>query len=147
GPLDKDRLFIVGDPQQSIYRFRKADVGVFHRVQEKIQEANRLHGADQIPTVFDDEHPPGSSDPGQRLGVIPLRENYRSLKPMPLKLMDHVFQYAFDPTIHELDLVNNKFEIPYQNLIPGVPCNAVGEIRYVIPGETETDPSLDDEGD
>jgi ATP-dependent helicase/nuclease subunit A len=38
GPLDSDRLFVVGDPQQSIYRFRKADVSVFSRVQEKIQE-------------------------------------------------------------------------------------------------------------
>ena len=37
GPLDADRLFIVGDPQQSIYRFRHADVAVFTHVQECIQ--------------------------------------------------------------------------------------------------------------
>ena len=34
--LSPDRLFIVGDPKQSIYRFRQANVGVFVELKEKI---------------------------------------------------------------------------------------------------------------
>ena len=34
GPLRPGALFIVGDPKQSIYRFRRADVGAYRRIAE-----------------------------------------------------------------------------------------------------------------
>ncbi len=37
--LDPGKLFIVGDPKQSIYAFRRADIEAFHRVVAKIQES------------------------------------------------------------------------------------------------------------
>ncbi len=37
--LKPGKLFIVGDPKQSIYRFRDADIGVFFKVKEKIIES------------------------------------------------------------------------------------------------------------
>ena len=35
-PIRRGALFVVGDPKQSIYRFRRADVGVYHRVCERL---------------------------------------------------------------------------------------------------------------
>lgn len=35
-PLDDAGLFLVGDPKQSIYRFRRADIAIYHEVREKI---------------------------------------------------------------------------------------------------------------
>jgi ATP-dependent helicase/nuclease subunit A len=37
--LRPGKLFIVGDPKQSIYRFREADIGVFFSVMKKIEES------------------------------------------------------------------------------------------------------------
>ena len=36
------KLFIVGDPKQSIYRFRRADVGIYHEVRTRLVEGGAL---------------------------------------------------------------------------------------------------------
>ncbi len=39
GRIRPGALFIVGDPKQSIYRFRRADVGVYHEICEQLARA------------------------------------------------------------------------------------------------------------
>ncbi|MGB3975753.1 MAG: UvrD-helicase domain-containing protein [bacterium] len=55
GRLLKDRLFIVGDPKQSIYGFRQADVTVFRNVRNKIIADNKHHA----PTFHVEQAVPG----------------------------------------------------------------------------------------
>ena len=40
--LDPGKLFIVGDPKQSIYRFRRADLDLYGRVKEAIQQQGQV---------------------------------------------------------------------------------------------------------
>ena len=44
-PVRPGALFIVGDPKQSIYRFRRADVGVYRTICERLvaEGATRVH--------------------------------------------------------------------------------------------------------
>ena len=46
-PVPPGRLFLVGDPKQSIYRFRRADIATYLRAQQRIGEPG--HPGGQLP--------------------------------------------------------------------------------------------------
>ena len=50
-PLRPGALFVVGDPKQSIYRFRRADIDIYNEVRERLGSADgrRRAAHDQLP--------------------------------------------------------------------------------------------------
>ena len=56
-PGDRPQLFLVGDPKQSIYRFRGADIGVWNDVRESLARSGQLldlsHNFRSEPQVVD----------------------------------------------------------------------------------------------
>ena len=71
--LTRGRLFLVGDAKQSIYRFRRADPGVFAKLRQEIPERGRL----------------------------PLNVNFRS-QPAVLNFVNHLFAAAMGETYEAL---------------------------------------------
>ncbi|MCH7953901.1 MAG: UvrD-helicase domain-containing protein, partial [Chloroflexi bacterium] len=60
--IEAGRLFFVGDPKQSIYRFRRADIGLYQRAQRQFAE-----------------------------GEVKLTQNFRSVEPV-IAWLNHIFE-------------------------------------------------------
>lgn len=127
--LDKDRLFIVGDPQQSIYGFRQADVAVFQEVQNLILRSNKKHGHHLLETHYESASQVMVGEHG-RLGEMRLSENFRTLEFSTLQLFNKLFTYVFNHDDHAVDW-SQSFQVKFQTLIPGISGDAQGETVYL----------------
>ncbi|MBN2364592.1 MAG: hypothetical protein EH225_00450, partial [Calditrichaeota bacterium] len=106
GNLDRNRLFIVGDPKQSIFGFRNTDVGLFHTMMNKIQQQQSR----DIPLLLIDETEPLPSTEKERKGIIELSYNYRSSSPL--------IQF-FNRTFEKIFTQDSPFDVPFQKLKKG----------------------------
>ena len=137
-PVACPKLMIVGDPQQSIYRFRKADPTVFDRVQSLICQGNLDAGRHNHPTAHDrhldlvGEDVERSTD-DERAGLMRLRKNYRTTHEQPLRWIDQFSKTAF-----------GEVGFDYQPLEPGLaePSSAA-ECIYVFPDSAADEPAPD----
>ena len=105
--LEPGKLFIVGDPKQSIYAFRRADIEAFERVVEKI----RAGGG----------------------GVYSLVTNFRSNGAV-LDVVNNVFDRLFQPTEH-VQPANERLAARPQRK-PEVSVSGA-QLRLVTPGEDD----------
>ncbi len=77
GELAGDKLFLVGDEKQSIFRFRGADLPVFKMSSKELVEANRKHNRRSVPFVLR-QHSHYVPSELEMDGDIRFRENFRS---------------------------------------------------------------------
>ena len=73
--LTRGRLFLVGDAKQSIYRFRRADPGVFSKLRAEIPEPGRL------PLTVNFRSQPAVLNFVNHLFAAAMGESYESLSP------------------------------------------------------------------
>jgi ATP-dependent helicase/nuclease subunit A len=105
--LEPGKLFIVGDPKQSIYAFRRADIEAFERVVEKI----RAGGG----------------------GVYSLVTNFRSDGAV-LDVVNNVFDRLFQPAEHVQPANERLVARPQRK--PEVSVSGA-QLRLVTPGEDD----------
>lgn len=89
---DATRLMLVGDPKQSVFRFRRADVTVWRSVEREFQRWR---------------------EEGRAL-VVTLEENYRSAQPI-LGLVEATVGAVLDAPLGGAALA--EFEVPYERII------------------------------
>ena len=106
---EKGKLFVVGDPKQSIYRFRRADVEQMNRLRERMESAG-----------------------GNALGLV---QNFRSHRPI-VAWVNHLFSQLMvgDETQARYEEMHHRWESgQYRSL----PSPGLGPLRRRVQGQHE----------
>lgn len=129
---DQDvNLYIVGDPKQSIYGFRSADVRVFGSASKDIQQANLFNGTVDYAEHLNEE---------EKTGKLSLSTSFRLL-PGIIGFVNDLFS----------TLMGNKaegYEVAYEQMIGGrnignefTEKQEIGSISFLIHTQTNEDES------
>ncbi len=103
GELDPHRLFLVGDPKQSIFGFRNADVSIFQEFIDFIGSQDRR----EFPFTVPETGEALSATPENLAGIIRLSQNYRSAPDLI-----HFFNRTFEPIFS----IDSEYDVPFQPL-------------------------------
>ena len=103
GQWDTNRLFVVGDPKQSIFAFRNADVSIF---QDFLQEISRAQDAG-LPFSHPETGAILPDTPENRRGIISLAENFRSSAAL-IRFFNRTFRTIFQR--------ETGYDVPFQEL-------------------------------
>ncbi len=116
-------LFIVGDQNQSIYRFRGADVRVYDKTRQEI-----IKYQSALTEGFTWEGEILEADDSEKRGDLRLPENFRLLRKI-VGFVNLVFE--------SLMKGRNEFEVKYDPLVQGRTADSLGDVELLISSREE----------